>query len=314
MSSETRTLSAHSDSDVPWYRTLVTSLLDYGERTKDALVFSSAYLVVIAMVEVATVMIALSLPPSPAPIVVGLVTFAIYAGDRLADVETDELSTPRQSAFVRRHETALSVLTAAAYGVAIATAVTGGPLALAVTLLPGAFWILYASDWLPTLGAYFKRLKDVLVVNSAVVALAWAIALVFLPLAFADAAFTPTAAVVFTYFFLDTFVNTEIPNLDDMEADAAIGVSTMPVVFGVRRTRRALYGLDLFLIVFLALAYLGGLLSVAVAVAVLVGLGYALVVAAFVGRTDRYRRLSIAGEAKHLIVFAVVVGLLGNGL
>jgi 4-hydroxybenzoate polyprenyltransferase len=302
-------MSAYADDNVSTHSKLLTTLLAEGRRVKDALVYSSAYLVLIAMVEVATVMFALSLPLSPAPVVVGLVTFAVYAGDRVTDVDTDELSTPDQSRFVRRNRTALSVLSAAAYGLAIALAVLGGPLALAITLLPGVFWVLYATDWVPAVGARFKRLKDVLVVNSAVVAGAWAVALVFLPLSYADAAFTPAAAVVFVYFFLDTFVNTEIPNVGDREADAAIGVSTLPVVFGVRRTRHICYALDVFLLAFLAVAYLEGILPVALAAGVLAGLGYALVLAWFVGRTERYGRLSIAGEAKHLFVVAVAAAV-----
>lgn len=314
MSSETKTLPVSPGENAPLYRRFASVVLTYGERTKDALIYSSAYLVVIAMIEVVTVMVALGLPPSPAPAVVGLVTFAVYAGDRIADVDTDELDSPKQSAFVRRHETALSVLSAAAYGLAIAISVLGGPVTLALTVLPGAFWVLYASDWLPSLGAYFKRLKEVLVVNSAIVALAWAISVVFLPLSYAGAAFTPAAAVVFVYFFIDTFVNTEIPNVADREGDAAIGVSTLPVVFGVTRTRQILYALDLFLIAFLVLAYVNGHLSVALAGAALVGLAYALALAAFVGRTGNYDRLSIAGEAKHLLVYAVMVVVFGSGL
>lgn len=314
MSSETKPLSAHADDDISWYSGFAGSIWTHGERIKDALVYSSAYLVVIAMIEVVTVMVALSLPPNPAPIVVGLVAFAVYGGDRITDAESDAISSPGQSAFVRRYESALSVLSATAYGLAIAISVLGGPAALAITLLPGVFWILYATDWLPSIGSYFKRLKDVLVVNSTIVALAWAIAVVLLPMAFAGAGVTPTALVVFAYFLLDTFVNTEIPNVADRKGDAAIGVSTLPVVFGVDRTRRILYALDGLLIVFLLAAYLEGLLTLTLTIAVLVGLGYALVVAAFVGRTRRHRRLSIAGEAKHLVVFAIILGLSAAGI
>ena len=299
---------APSDAGIP------ASVVDVGHRIKDVLTYSSSYLVFIAMIEVLTVHVALSLPLNPAPVVVGLVTFSVYAGDRIADAERDAISNPERSAFAVRHRTLLSLLTAAAYGVAIAVAIAGGPLALAITLLPGAFWILYASDWIPTLGAYFKRLKEILVVNSAMVALAWAIAVVTLPMAFADASVTPLAAVVFVYFFLDTFVNTEIPNVRDVEADAAIGVSTLPVVFGVRRTRRILYGLDLLLIVFITGAFRSGVLSAVLTAAILVGLGYALGLAWFVGRTHTPGRLAIAGEAKHLLVFALILVLTTIGI
>ncbi|KAB1185422.1 MULTISPECIES: UbiA family prenyltransferase [Haloferax] len=313
MSSEPRRLSIYSDSNDLQYNQFVTPLFTGAERIKDVLIHTSTYLVFIAMVQVATVMVALSIEPNPALLIIGLVTFAVYMGDRIADVDTDEVSNPNQSTFVRRHKSTLSVLTAAAYGVAIAISVLGGPVALLVTLIPGVFWILYASDWLPTIGSYFKRLKEILIVNSVIVALAWAISLVFLPLAFADAAFTPVAAVVFFYYFLDTFVNTEIPNVNDVEADEAIGVSTLPVVFGVDRTRQIVYGLDLVLIGFVVFASLRGLLTDVLAVAILIGLGYALLLAAFVGRTEHEGRLGIAGEAKHLVVMGIILVLSGTG-
>lgn len=313
MSNEPQRLPVYSDSNDQQYSQFASPLLSTVERTKDVLIHTSSYLVFIAMVQVATVMVALSIEPNPAPLVVGLVTFAVYMGDRIADVDTDEVSNPNQSSFVRRHKGVLSVLTAASYGLAIAVSVLGGPVALGVTLIPGVFWVLYASDWLPTIGSYFKRLKEILVVNSVIVALAWAISLVFLPLAFADSAFTPVAAVVFVYYLVDTFVNTEIPNVNDVEADEAIGVSTLPVVFGVDRTRQIAYGLDLLLVGFVLVAYLEGLLTDVLAAAILLGLVYALVLAAFVGRTEHESRLGIAGEAKHLVVMAIIILLSSAG-
>ncbi|EJN57902.1 UbiA family prenyltransferase [Halogranum rubrum] len=303
--SDQSTQSTNADNVTPAYRTLIEHLFSAARRTKDALLFSSAYLVAIALAESVTVLIALSLPANPAPLVVGLVTFAVYMGDRLADVDTDEVSNPTQSAFVRRHETPLSVLSAAAYGLALAIALFGGPMPLAITLLPGAFWVLYASEWLPEVGTYFQRLKEVLVLNTSIVSLAWAISLVFLPLAFVNSLFTPAAAVVFVYFFLDSFVNTEIPNVHDRFADEAIGVSTLPVVFGVARTRQILYGINLALVALVTGALVRGVLSTPVSLALLGGLGYTLVVTAFVGRTTRHTRLAIAGEAKAFVVVAL---------
>ncbi|SMO57952.1 UbiA family prenyltransferase [Halorubrum cibi] len=307
MASETNELPASTGDFAPWRAAVPASIVDVGYRIRDVLTYSSAYLVFIAMIEVLTVHIVLSLPLNPAPVVVGLVTFAVYAGDRIADADDDAISSPERSAFVTRHRTLLSVLTAITYGLAIALSLTGGPFALAITLLPGGFWILYASDWLPTFGSYFKRLKRVLVVNSTIVASAWAIAVVGLPIAFAEASVTPLATVVFVYFLVDTFVNTEIPNVRDVKADEAVGVSTLPVVFGIRRTRRILYGLDLALIAFVVAALSSGILTTAVAAAILVGLGYALVLAWFVGRNTAPGRLAIAGEAKHLVVFALLL-------
>ncbi|QZX98283.1 UbiA family prenyltransferase [Halobaculum rubrum] len=288
---------------------IVELLTTQGERAGNALVYSSAYLAAIAMAEVAIAMVLLSLPPNPAPVVVGLVTFAVYTNDRLADVDTDAVSDPDRSAFVRRHRGALYVFASAAYGLAVAISVLGGPVALAVTLLPGAFWVAYAADWVPSVAPTLRRLKQVLVVNSLVVALAWATTLTALPVAFTDAAVTPATAVVFAYFLLRSFVDTEIPNVGDVEADRAIDVATLPVAFGVPATRRALYGVDLLTVGLVAGAVSGGALRVEFAVALGVGLAYSLVVTGLLGRVDD-DALALASECEYLVVATALIGSL----
>ena len=284
----------------------VELLTTYGQRAGNALVYSSAYLAAIAMAEVAIAMVVLSLPPNPAPVVVGLVTFAVYTNDRVVDVDTDAVSDPDRSAFVRRHRDILYLAGAVAYGLAVAISVLGGPVALAVTLLPGAFWVAYAADWAPSVTPQFRRLKQVLVVNSLVVALAWATTLTALPVAFTDAAVTPATAVVFAYFLLRSFVDTEIPNVGDIEADRAIGVATLPVAFGVPATRRILYGVDFLTGGIVAVAVTAGVLGSSVRVALGVGLVYSLVVTGLLGRVDS-DTLALAAEFGYLVVATALV-------
>jgi len=305
MSHETPPLSGPSDSTRSTYSILSSKASAAGTRVRDALVFSSAYLACIAVVQVVIAMAVLSLSWNFAPVVVGLVTFAVYAGDRVADAETDAVSNPRQAAFARRHGDVLYVLVALAYGLAVALSVFGGPVALAVTVLPGAFWVVYAADVLPDIGARVQRLKDVFLLNTAVVALAWATTLTFLPLAFAGASVTPSALVVFAYFFLGTFVSTEIPNVRDTEGDREIGVSTLPVVVGVTRTRQALYGVTLAAGGLVVAAIVVDLLP-AVAATLLIGLGYLLAVTALVGRREVTNAVTIAAECQYLVAGAVL--------
>ncbi|MFC7046109.1 UbiA family prenyltransferase [Halobacteriaceae archaeon GCM10025711] len=122
------------------------------------------------------------------------------------------------------------------------------------------------------------------------------------PLAFADAPVTPAVGVVFAYFFLRSFVDTELPNVHDVEADRAIGVATIPVVFGVRRTRQVLYGVDLLTASLVGFAALAGYLSTALAGALLVGLVYSLGVTSLVGRIDDEELLSHAVEFEYVVV------------
>jgi 4-hydroxybenzoate polyprenyltransferase len=295
------------------YRSLITWLTLHVVRAGRALLYSSAYISLVAMTEVAVATVLLSLPLTLAPVVVGLVTFAVYTGDRLADADTDEVSNPRQAAFVRRHGDVLYLLTAAAYALAVTLSILGGPVALAITLLPGVFWVLYASEWIPDVGLHVDRLKQVLVVNSGVVALAWAVTLTFLPLAFADAPVTPTVGVVFAYFFLRSFVDTELPNVRDVDADRATDVATLPVAVGVRRTRHVLYGVDVGTLGLVACATAAGVVHPALSVALAVGLLYSIGITSFLGRFEDEALLAKLPECEYVFVGVALVPYVVGG-
>ncbi|WP_440766346.1 UbiA family prenyltransferase [Natronorubrum sp. DTA7] len=306
MARKNHPLSDESQTTVARRSTLLARLPSSIGRFWNALVYSSTYLALIAMAEVVIVSVLLSLSLTPAAVVVGLVVFAVYTNDRLADVDTDAVSNPGQAGFVRRHRGALYVLASIAYGLAVALSVLGGPVALAITLLPGVLWVCYATDWIPETGMHVRRLKDVFLVNTIVVALAWAVTLTFLPLAFADGAVTMSALFVFAYFFLRVFTNTEIPNVRDVEGDRDIGVLTIPVVFGVDRTRRILAGIDCCTAGLVAFAVYTGHIPPVLAVPLLAGLAYSLGVTSLVGRYENERLLAKAAECEYLVVFVVL--------
>lgn len=137
MRHENHELSNEPDNGNLPQRTLNAWATAQGRRVRDALMYSSGYLTVVAVAEVVVAMALLSLPLNAAPVVVGLVTFAVYTNDRLADADTDAVSNPRQAAYARRNRDVLYVLASLAYGLAVALSVLGGPMALGLTLLPG---------------------------------------------------------------------------------------------------------------------------------------------------------------------------------
>jgi 4-hydroxybenzoate polyprenyltransferase len=247
-------------------------------------------------------MMILSLSPTPAPIVVGLVAYGVYVGDRISDTKYDPTATSDRSAFIGRHRRVLSITSAGAYGLAIAIASLGGPRALAITLIPGATWILYAVDLPGGSLAAVKRLKRIFVLNSSLVAAAWAAVMVLLPIVFAGAALTPLAVVLAVYFFIDIFANTEIPNVRDVDDDARNGVSTFPTVVGIRRTRHLLYVVNAVSVLVVAGAYLGGYLPALFAWVLLAGRALAVVLTSRVGRSNNYRRLEFIGEMNYVLV------------
>jgi len=280
--------------------------LAHGERVWKPLVYSSAYLAVIAVAEVLLVEHLFGLPPSPAPIIVGFVTFAVYANDRLVDLESDAISDPRRTAFVRQYRGPLYVLAAVAYGLAVALSALGGPAAFALALLPGGAWILYAIELRLTVDVPVWRLKERLFVNSLLVAVAWSLAVVGLPLAFAGRALSPSVGIVFAYFVLATFVNTEIANVGDVESDRVADVATLPVVLGVRRTRHVLYGIVLLAAIALGYAVVDGHLTAVVAAVLSVGLVFLAGIVACLGRVTRETLLTVGAECTRLPVFALL--------
>ena len=311
MAHEPDAQSERTDRPNSLYRQLTTKVYAHGCRLGQTLVYSSVYIALIAMTEVAIAMVLLSLPLNIAPVVVGLVTFAVYGGDRLADADTDAVSNPGQAAFMRRHGDVMYVLVAVSYALAVTLSVLGGPLAFALAMIPGVFWVLYATDWMPDTGLRVRRLKQVVVLNSAVVALAWAVTLTFLPLAFADAPVTPATLVVFGYFFLRSFVDTEIPNVRDVDADRQTGVATLPVLLGVRRTRHVLYGVDAGTLVLVGYAAVAGIVPLGLSTALVVGLLYSVGITTFVGRFEDEELLAKLPECEYVFVALTLFTALG---
>lgn len=288
-------------------RSLITKLSTLTRSVRNLLLYSSVYLAIIAMAEVVLVSELLALPLTPAPVVAGLLTFAVYGNDRLADLETDAKTAPARTAFVRRYQDGFYVLAAIAYGLAVALSVLGGPLSFGLSLLPGVVWILYACDWLPSLPSGTQRLKDIFLLNSTLVAVAWALVIVCLPLTYVGAPASPTVGVVFLFFVLATFVNTEIPNVRDREGDSEIGVRTLPVVIGVRRTIYILYGITSLTAVLVSVAFVANVVNLKEAAVLVASLLFIGGVIFCLNRIENDGALAVAAECSRLPAFVIVV-------
>jgi 4-hydroxybenzoate polyprenyltransferase len=251
----------------------------------------------------------LSLPLSPAPLVGALVTFAIYANDRIVDTESDSVSNPDRTAFVQRYQSELYVLAAVAYGLGVAVAALGGALAFGLTVLPGLLWVAYAVEWIQVNTVQVTRLKEIPVLNSALVAIAWAVPVVVLPVAFADATLTPTAGLLVLYFGFATLVNTEIANIRDVESDRASGVATMPTIVGVERTRTTLYTLSLGTLVVLCGGVVSGIVTVLSAAVLSIGVVCLVGILSLVERISNERLLALGAECTPVPVLLGLVVL-----
>jgi len=176
-----------------------------------------------------------------APVIVGLVSFAVYTANDLADIEEDAINCPDKSSFVASQPEFVAGLAMAGISLAAGLALwAGGIVALGVTMIPLVASVLYSVPLTPS----GRRLKDVYVVNTVLVALAWALTVSALPLALAEVAVGPLAVAVCLFFLVRSIVSVELFNARDITGDAATGVATIPVVLGLRRTQKVLAALD----------------------------------------------------------------------
>lgn len=243
-------------------------------------VHCSLLLAAVGAIKVTVVSLLLSIPINAAAGVAFLVTLAVYNHNKLTDLAEDGVNDPERATLFGSRKRLFTLLSAGAYVAALVLSAFGGLVALALTLFPGLLGVLYSSRWLPGDGP--DRLKDVLGVGTAAVALAWAVPLALLPLAFEGREFGAAAVVVLAFFLLRTVVAVELFNVRDVAGDRREGVGTVPVVLGVRSTRYVLGALNLGSLAVLVWAVLAGVLP-PVVLAAGVGIGHSQVIVALIG-------------------------------
>lgn len=236
-----------------------------------------------------------------APLAVALIAFTVYNANDLSDRDEDAINRPAMADFADRHAGAIAVVAGVAglAAIVLATA-SAGPVGGALVLVPVVAGAIYSLPLVPVGG--HDRIKEVYVLNSAVVAAAWAITVAGLPAVVSGDVSPAAALVVCVYFFLRTFVSVEVFNVRDVAGDRASGVETLPVRLGLAETRTVLFGLDLVSLGVLATAgSLVGLSQTAILAAVPVT-ALSIGLTAFVGRCPDRDLLCLAKDAEYLVL------------
>jgi 4-hydroxybenzoate polyprenyltransferase len=142
-----------------------------GGRLLDALLYSSVWVAAAAAALFAAASRAMGAPVSGAGVALAFSgTLAIYALDRLRDLERDRVTAPQRSLFVERHR---SVMT---WSVGVSL-VCAGAIVLAADLL-ARIWVLAPAL---VLGVLHRRLKRFAWAKALYIAFAWGVVTVGLP-------------------------------------------------------------------------------------------------------------------------------------
>lgn len=166
--------------------------------------------------------------------------FGVYAlnghFDRAEDAVNRAHATPRQV-------TRVSVLGLLTLVSAVWVAVLRDPVLLALIGFILGTLICYSLAIFPASWGY-TRLKEVPGVKNLTVATGLTGFICGSLIVGSGAAVTPSVLVLVVFLFLRFVIVSIIPDIRDMAGDRAAGVRTIPLCYGVQRTKRLLYGLN----------------------------------------------------------------------
>lgn len=196
-------------------------------------------------------------------------------------------NTPEIAAFYSRHGPLLTTLGLTSSVVAVILSYWMGTLSCFLLLAMAVAGRLYttpilSATTLPRLR--WRSLKDLPGSKTPLVAAGWAVAASVLPVTGSENfPFMPGLAVAFVFAAGMVFSRTAMSDLLDIQGDRIVGRETIPILIGVKKTRRLLLGL---------LIVLGVLLGVATTVGFTTGVGYWLIlsVSVFVAFLLAYRK------------------------
>ncbi|WIV66620.1 UbiA family prenyltransferase [Natrialbaceae archaeon AArc-T1-2] len=287
--------------------TLAATSRDATRQLVAAFKNSPALLGASALANVYVTSVLLSIEPNASWIVVPLVAVSVYVLDDVTDrIGGDDLEVePRSREAFYSRPVLVAIVAVGGYGVAVAiTAVVGDAIAVGLTLVPGVAGVVYSLPWLSIGDA--GRVKEVFLLNTAVIAAPTAILGTLLPVALSpDPVPTTATAALVVFWFVRYAVGVETCNVPDLEADERDGVSTLPTRYGVETTRRLLYAGDVVAIIVL-LAFVmpeSGPLPVALMLPVL---GCSMALTYYLTRPRLREPLCVAWDGLHVVMGAVV--------
>jgi 4-hydroxybenzoate polyprenyltransferase len=216
-----------------WFAWNPSFLIDY-------LVYSSLYLSFAAgfMAYISSVLH--EVPFNPVVFVLGmLITYSVYNLNRKTDESEDAINHSKRYGFTKKYEKLLFSTAIGAYVLALAISWLHGPAVVAISAIPLISGVVYSTPIFPR-GFPYRRLKEIPVAKSLIVAFAWALPPALLPVYIAGAFPDTITLAVILFFFSLVFINTVLFDMRDVEGDRLTGVMTIPVCIGIAATTRLL--------------------------------------------------------------------------
>jgi len=172
--------------------------------------------------------------------IVFLVVFSVYSLNKFTDIKEDEINMPERTRFIYRRKNFVLFSALGAYALAIVLTLLVKPSALPVVFVPLVTNAVYGSKILPRI----PRFKDIPVMKNFFVALSWALVTVLFPAVGTIDIFSSVIFILFYFILVKYFINTVLFDIRDVRGDREMGIKTMPVILGVRKTLIILLGIN----------------------------------------------------------------------
>ena len=187
------------------------------------------------------------IPHYPLFIASSLVTFSVYNLNKITDQKEDTINNPQRAHLIRNIEQHTGIaLSLGAYVLALIIGLlTKQILSITILLIPLWIAILYSVP----LSSRLPRLKDIFFAKSLSVALGMSLSIFLLLYIFYP---HPVILLVWVSFlFIKLFINTVLFDVRDLDGDKKTGINTLPVTWGIRKTKNFLLILNSLLIIWI---------------------------------------------------------------
>lgn len=195
------------------------------------------------------------------PIALIFVTALIpYNLDRIFDSYVQEIPDDRAQLFFRQPRIWVLLLSAIA---ASAILLYNAPLAVRYASIVGIVPLLYGAPlfpWKNASGWQWYRLKDIPGSKAWIVGSVLTYATIALPIAYSGVGFDTVSALTTLFMFVFIVTNSHIFDVRDLESDRKKGVTTLPIMAGVRGTKIILTAMNISTLLTLIAAWINNVM------------------------------------------------------
>jgi 4-hydroxy-3-methylbut-2-enyl diphosphate reductase len=162
--------------------------------------------------------------------------------NHLTGKKSDQYNDPDRATFYNKHKVFLTILALMAGGIGLIIAFTIGPTPFLVLLAMSILGLSYNLRIIPEQFALirYRRIRDIPGSKTILIAMAWGIVTALFPPLSISAQIDTGTILVFLWSTGMVFVRTAFFDILDMQGDRIVGMETIPILMGEKRSMRLL--------------------------------------------------------------------------